>query len=97
MAASSASCETKHAPSDISGYLFLYQDEGGGHDGGQRTSVPAVVPRRPNRGLRNMTLLISTVAIIFLASNVYLGFVYGKNGLPLLCVPAISVPAGPGH
>ncbi|RKK06336.1 hypothetical protein BFJ66_g15271 [Fusarium oxysporum f. sp. cepae] len=73
MAASSASRETKHAPSDVSGYLLLYQDEGGGYDDGQRTSVPTVVPRRPNRGLRNMTLLISTVAIIFLASNIYLG------------------------
>ncbi|RKK65730.1 hypothetical protein BFJ69_g16025 [Fusarium oxysporum] len=73
MAASAASRESKHAPSDASGYLFLYQDEGGGYDDGQRTSVPAVVPRRLNRGLRNMTLLISTVAIIFLASNIYLG------------------------
>ncbi|KAK7571332.1 hypothetical protein V3481_018548 [Fusarium oxysporum f. sp. vasinfectum] len=73
MAASSASRETKHAPSDLSGYLFLYQDEGGSYDDGQRTSVPTVVPRRLNRGLRNMTLLISTAAIIFLASNIYLG------------------------
>ncbi|EGU86400.1 hypothetical protein FOXB_03081, partial [Fusarium oxysporum f. sp. conglutinans Fo5176] len=73
MAASSASRETKHAPSDVLGYLFLYQDEGGGYDDGQRTSVPTVVPRRLNRVLRNMTLLISTVAIIFLASNIYRG------------------------
>uniref|UniRef100_A0A0D2YDT9 3-phytase n=1 Tax=Fusarium oxysporum (strain Fo5176) TaxID=660025 RepID=A0A0D2YDT9_FUSOF len=73
MAASAASRESKHAPSDASGYLFLYQDEGGGYDDGQRTSVPAVVPHRLNRGLRNMTLLISTAAIIFLASNIYLG------------------------
>ncbi|RKK65862.1 hypothetical protein BFJ69_g15913 [Fusarium oxysporum] len=76
MAASSASRESKHAPRDASGYLFLYQDEGGGYDDGQRTSVPAVAPRRPNRGSRSMTLLISTVAIIFLASNVYLGLPY---------------------
>ncbi|WKT54012.1 Histidine phosphatase superfamily, clade-2 [Fusarium oxysporum f. sp. vasinfectum] len=42
MAASSASRETKHAPSDVSGYVLLYQDEGGGYDDGQRTSVPTV-------------------------------------------------------
>ncbi|RKK86439.1 hypothetical protein BFJ68_g17152 [Fusarium oxysporum] len=73
MAASSASREPNHAPSDASGYLFLYQDEGGGYDDGQRTSAPAVTPRRLNRGSRSMTLLISTVAIIFLVSNIYLG------------------------
>ncbi|KAK2923139.1 Histidine phosphatase superfamily, clade-2 [Fusarium oxysporum f. sp. vasinfectum] len=73
MAASSASREPKHAPSDASGYLFLYQDEGGGYDDDQRTSAPAVAPRRLNRGSRSMTLLISTVAIIFLVSNIYLG------------------------
>ncbi|KAF4416295.1 3-phytase A precursor [Fusarium acutatum] len=103
MTASSASRETKHAPSDVSGYLFLYQDEGGGYDDGQRTSVPAVVPRRPNRGLRNMTLLISTVAIIFLASNIYLGlppyafseFGSGSDSGSYPCQPS-RVPHKPG-
>jgi hypothetical protein len=90
MAASSASHESKHAPSDASGYLFLYQDEGGGYDDGQRTPVPPVVPRRLTRGFRNMTLLISTVAVIFLASNVYLGLPYAfsdSGSGPCPCQP----------
>ncbi|KAK2468085.1 hypothetical protein H9L39_20307 [Fusarium oxysporum f. sp. albedinis] len=90
MAASSASRESKHAPSDASGYLFLYEDEGGGYDDGQRTPVPPVVPRRLARGFRNMTLLISTVTIIFLASNVYLGLPYAfsdSGSGPCPCQP----------
>ncbi|KAF4463565.1 phytase [Fusarium albosuccineum] len=77
-----ASSAPKRAPSGSAGYQLVHQDEGGdGLDDGKRPPpVPPVLPRGPNRSYRNMTILLSGLVVVLLATNLYLSLPYAFSG-----------------